>query len=42
MKVAHVQFMSNTYSVGFRCGLLVATRVPQVLHFIETPQIRIL
>jgi predicted ATP-binding protein involved in virulence len=34
--------MSNTCSFGFRCGVLVATRVPQVLHFIETPQIRLL
>src|SRR5215471_7684645 len=27
----NVQFMSNNCSVGFRCGLLAATRVPQVV-----------
>jgi hypothetical protein len=30
-----VQLMSNNCSVGFRCGLLVATRVPQVIEKVE-------
>jgi hypothetical protein len=38
----NVQFVSNNCSVGFRCGLLVATRVPQVLQKIETQKVRIL
>src|ERR1039458_4481658 len=38
----NVQFMSNTCSLGFRCGVFVVTRVPQVLHFIEMRQVRIL
>jgi hypothetical protein len=31
----NVQFVSRNCSVGFLCGLLVATRVPQVLQNVE-------
>src|SRR5450759_5165166 len=30
-----VQFVSSNCSVGFRCGILVATRVPQVFEKVE-------
>lgn len=33
--VGNVQSMSNSCSVGFRCGLLVATRVPRVIEKVE-------
>ena len=30
-RIGSVQFMSNNCSIGFHCGLLAATRVPQVV-----------
>jgi len=42
LKKSNVQFVSNNYSVAFRCGLLVATRVPQVVAKTEVGWIRIL
>jgi len=32
LKKTNDQFVSNTDTVGLRCGLLVATRVPQVVE----------
>jgi hypothetical protein len=41
-RLAHIQFMSNNCSIGFRCGLLVATRVPQVVEKVEVRYVQIL
>jgi len=41
-RLGSVQSMSNNCSNGFRCGLLVATRVPQVLEKVEIGYIQIL